>query len=74
MIRKNEKCIALAAYINEMEYPQIRFHKTCCSMFAMIRDLEKCQKENNEPNEKIQCRRSGRSASGTNRECGKLEK
>ena len=43
-------------------------------MFAMIRDLEKCQKENNEPNEKIQCRRSGRSASGTNRECGKLEK
>ena len=28
-IRKNEKVIALAAYINEMEYPQIRLHKTC---------------------------------------------
>lgn len=57
-----------------MEYPQIRFHKTCRSMFTMTRDLEKLQKENNEPKEKIQCRRSVRSASGTSRECGKLEK
>ena len=57
---KNEKVIALAACINETEYPQIRFHKTCCSMFTMKRDLEKLQKENNEPKEKIQCRRSGR--------------
>ena len=71
---KNEKVIALAACINETEYPQIRFHKTCCSMFTMKRDLEKLLKENNEPKEKIQCRRSGRSASGTSRECGKLEK
>ena len=62
-LEKNEKVIVLAACINETEYPQIRFHKTCCSMFTMKRDLEKLQKENNEPKEKIQCRRSGRSAS-----------
>ena len=36
--RKNEKVIALAACINETEYPQISFHKTCRSMFTMKRD------------------------------------
>ena len=72
-IRKNEKVIALAASINETEYPQIRFHKSCRSMFSMKRDLEKLQKEHKKLKEKIQCRRSGRSASGTSRECGKLE-
>ena len=41
-IRKKEKDIALAACINEMECPQIRFHKTC-SMLTMKRDLEKLQ-------------------------------
>ena len=45
-------------------------HKTCGAMFTMKRDLEKFQKENNKPREKIQCRKSGRSASGTSRECG----
>ena len=56
-----------------MECPQIRFHKTC-SMVTMKRDLEKLQKENIEPKEKIQCRRCGRSASRTSCKYGKLEK
>ena len=43
-------------------------------MFTMKRDLKQLQKENNQPKEKIQCRKSGRSASGTSRECGKLGK
>ena len=53
-IRKNEKVIALAACINETENPQIRFHKTCRSMFTMKnKKLKKLQKENNEPKEKF---------------------
>ena len=40
-IRKNEKAIALAVCFNETEYPQIRFHKTCRSMFTMKRDCKK---------------------------------
>ena len=60
-IRKNEKVIALAACINETEYPQISFPKNCPSyVYNEKGDLEKLQKENNEPKEKIQCHRSGR--------------
>ena len=60
------RVIALAAWINETEYPRIRFDKTC--------RFRKMAKGNNEPKEKIQYRRSGRSASSTGHEGGKLEK
>ena len=49
-LEKHEK---VAACINETEYPQIRFHKTCRSMLTMKWDLEKLQKEDNKPKEKI---------------------
>ena len=40
-LKKNEKVIALAACNNETEYTQIRFHKTCRSMFT----IKNCKKK-----------------------------
>ena len=43
-IRKNEKVIALAACINETEYPQISLCKTCHSMFTLKKRFRKITK------------------------------
>ena len=40
-VRKYESVAALEENIGENEYPSIKFHKSCRSMFTMKRDLNK---------------------------------
>ena len=72
-IRNNEKVFKLQASVSEGEYPRIKFHKSCRSMFTMKRDLDKLKSKGQVNDEARKRVHNARTSSKSNRECGKLE-